>query len=125
MPFPAEEYFYDEFRTSAAVSKYREFRDSWPEGKLYDFNVEMHNYLRQDVVVLRAGCVRLLKEMLDFQDPSKGIATQHQVFNCITRRRSRSALPRLSSLWVLALLDHLACSVGLELQRYTLRNSPH
>ena len=68
MPFPAEEYFYDEFRTSAAVSKYREFRDSWPEGKLYDFNVEMHNYLRQDVVVLRAGCVRLLKEMLDFQD---------------------------------------------------------
>ena len=68
IPFPDEEFFYDEFHTKAAVDNYRRFKESWPDGQLYCFNTEMHKYLRQDVVVLRGGCVRLLKEMLDFQD---------------------------------------------------------
>ena len=68
MPFPDEEFFYDEFHTQAAAENYRTFKESWPPDKLYCFSTEMHKYLKQDVEVLRGGCVRLLKEMLDFQD---------------------------------------------------------
>lgn len=63
---PERDYFVDKFSTE----QYRKEVDNFirdMEGCEWDFIAEMHKYLRQDVVVLRAGAVAVLKEYFEFQ----------------------------------------------------------
>ena len=68
LELPPREAFLDGFHTREAEKKYEEFLRNWPEGEKYDFKSEMHKYLVSDVRVLRGGCLRLVKELLEFQE---------------------------------------------------------
>lgn len=67
-PLPAKEFFVDEHTTEKNLAKYEHFRESWPEDKIWNFKDQFHLYLRQDVKLLRGGCLSLTLELLGFQE---------------------------------------------------------
>ena len=66
-PLPAREYFVEAFSSEASVARYEAFSSAWPEHKQWNFKAEMHKYLRQDVRILRGGCLLMVKEFFAFQ----------------------------------------------------------
>ena len=81
-PPPDISKFVDAFSSSKAVEQAREFLNSWPPGKEWNFKDEMHAYLADDVRVLRAGCLCYIKEFNVFQeqlieDNSEVLLSQH------------------------------------------------
>jgi DNA polymerase elongation subunit (family B) len=66
-PPPPVEEFVDEFASEGKKKKARQFLESWEEGKVYDFQRELHKYLQADVKVLMAGVSCLLQEFYKFQ----------------------------------------------------------
>ena len=78
---PGEEYFFDEFSPPSKISKAREYIAEFRKsGKEWNFNEILHQYLRQDVALLRAGVTALIQEFMRFQKELVPIENRPQLF---------------------------------------------
>ena len=68
---PEEKFYVDEFSSVAQIEKTREYLREWPQERRWSFKKELARYLRQDVSLLRAGVVALVKEFMTFQEELK------------------------------------------------------
>ena len=82
---PGRENFLDEFYTEDAEKKYEKFRDSWPPDKTWNYKKEVHAYLQDDVRVLMAGCLELVKELFDFQIDLNQKKDEKSWFHCFSK----------------------------------------
>ena len=67
-PIPDEEHFFDRFSTEGKKKRTKEYISEFKKrGSVWKFRDQLHDYLKQDVHLLRAGVVALNKEFLHFQ----------------------------------------------------------
>lgn len=64
---PPKEMFLDRFSSQAAERKYEQMKREWEPGKRWNLREQLHEYLVQDIRVLRGGCLSFLKEIFEFQ----------------------------------------------------------
>ena len=82
---PGRESFLDEFYSEEAEKKFEKFKESWPPGKTWNYKEQIHAYLKDDVRVLMAGCLELVKELFDFQIDLNQKRDGGSWFHCFSR----------------------------------------
>ena len=66
-PVPPRPFFVDKFTPAKKMAKIDAYLEE-EEGKIWNFRERIHEYLLQDVQILRGGVVSLLKEFFEFQE---------------------------------------------------------
>ena len=71
-PLPDRDHYLDQFSNSRAVKSYEEERQRWEGREDWNFRQQLHQYLAQDVRVLRGGCLAFSRELYEFQEDLGG-----------------------------------------------------